>query len=88
MGKEIKVTDRIDDIMTHIIDIKTQVAVNQQQLIDINKNISACPVSEIDKRLQTIEDNSRWYKRIYTAVAGAVGALVVVIFEWALHRSK
>ena len=83
-----KVVDKSDEILTHIIDIKTQIAVNQTQIQDVKESLKDCPVWEIERRVTKIESDSGWVSRITGVIGGIFGALGVIVTEWFLHKGK
>ena len=52
----------------------------------IAAGIDNLPVTQCQKRLDVLESDSRWYKRIYVFIAGIIGGSLAIVGEWFLHR--
>ena len=77
--------------MTHIIDIKETLGGHTEAIKGVQNELSElraeCPVWEVKTRVERLESDQRWYKKIVGVIGGFVGAIVVVITEWLFNRN-
>ena len=43
---------------------------------------------DIPSRVQSLESDAKWYKRIFNVIWGVTGGVIVVVVEWILSRNR
>ncbi len=80
------------ELLTHIIDIKETLGGHTEAIKGIQNEVSElraeCPVWEVQTRVDKLETDQKWYRKITGVVGGFIGAITVVIVEFFIHRSK